>query len=263
MNFSKKIIKISTLLFSLNKKLVQKLFEKSANKKIPSHIAIIMDGNARWAKKKLLPTSFGHKTGSENVKKIVQNCIELKVKYLTIYAFSAENWLRPAEEVSYLMELLDEYLENEAQSLIEKDVKMLVSGDLEGLSEKTRQKIINLENSSKNNQAITLNICFSYGSRQEIIRACKKIAQDILDKKIDQNSIDEKIFSQNLYQNEIPDPDLIIRTAGEKRLSNFLLWQAAYSELYFTDKFWPSFNRNDLIKAIIDFNKRERRYGKR
>ena len=231
--------------------------------KIPTHIAIIMDGNARWARARKLPLQFGHKSGSENVRKIAENCIEIGVKNLTIYAFSSENWDRPKDEVSYLMKLLDEYLERETKPLMEQGVKIIISGNLEKLPESTKAKISEIENRTKDNQALTLNVAFSYGSRQEIIDAAKKIALEVSKGKISVDEIDEELFSQNLYRPEIPNPDLLIRTAGDQRLSNFLLWQLAYAEFYFTPTYWPDFDKKNLLQAIYDFNKRERRYGKR
>lgn len=230
---------------------------------IPAHIAIIMDGNARWAKSKNLPLKIGHKTGSENLRKVAESCIEIGVKYLTVYAFSSENWDRPADEVEYLMKLLEEYLEKETAPLIEKDVKIIISGNLERLSNSIKSKITAIEEKTKNNKALTLNVAFSYGSRQEIVDAAKKIALEVSQGKISVNEINEKLLSDNLYNSEIPNPDLLIRTAGDLRISNFLLWQIAYCELYFTKTYWPDFSKKELLQAISDFNKRERRYGKR
>lgn len=242
-------------------------FKKSSAKnlpqKIPAHIAIIMDGNARWARAKNLPTTFGHKQGSENVRKIAESCIEIGVKNLTIYAFSSENWNRPQDEVDYLMKLLDNYLEKETKPLIEKGVRILISGNLEKLSQATKDRIQAIHDLTKNNQSLNLNVAFSYGSRQEIVDATKKISLAVSEGKISLNELDEKLFSQHLYQPEIPDPDLLIRTGGDLRISNFLLWQVAYCEFYFTEVFWPDFSKNHLLKAINEFNKRERRYGKR
>ncbi|MDX2082407.1 MAG: isoprenyl transferase [Rickettsiales bacterium] len=243
--------------------LKKKISERKLPKKIPTHIAIIMDGNARWAKAKKLPITIGHKTGSENVKKIAENCIEIGVKNLTIYAFSSENWDRPQSEVEYLMKLLDDYLEKETKPLIEKDVRIIISGNLTKLSAATKTRIQSLQDLTKNNQALTLNVAFSYGARQEIVNAAKKISLAVSEGKISLHELDEKLFAQNLYQPQIPDPDLLIRTAGDLRLSNFLLWQLAYSELYFTEVFWPDFSKHHLLEAINEFNKRERRYGKR
>ncbi len=222
-----------------------------------------MDGNARWAKSKGLPLSIGHKIGSENVRKIAESCIKMGVKNLTIYAFSSENWKRPQDEVDYLMKLLDEYLEKETKPLIEQDVRIVISGNIEKLPQQTKDKISALENLTQNNQALTLNVAFSYGSRQEIVDATRKISLAVSEGKISLNQIDEEFFAKNLYQPQIPDPDLLIRTAGDYRLSNFLLWQAAYAELYFTEVFWPDFSKQHLLQAINDFNKRERKYGKR
>lgn len=231
--------------------------------KIPKHVAIIMDGNARWAKAKNLPLKMGHKSGSENLRKVAENCIELGVKFLTVYAFSSENWNRPEDEVKYLMNLLEEYLEKETKSLMEKNIKIVISGNLEKVANSTQEKIREVENLTKNNESLTLNVAFSYGSRQEIIDATKKIILDVSEGKISVDSIDEKTFSQNLYHPEIPDPELLIRTAGDLRVSNFLLWQIAYTEFYFSETFWPDFGKKDLFEAIKNFNKRERRYGKR
>lgn len=233
--------------------------EEITNLKIPQHIAIIMDGNARWAKQKNLPIKIGHKAGSENVRKISENCIELGVKFLTIYAFSSENWDRPQEEVNYLMNLLEEYLEKETKPLIEQGVKILISGNLQKLADSTKKKIIEIEEITKDNKSLTLNVAFSYGSRQELVDAVKKITEQ----KIPAKEINEELISKNLYHPEIPDPDLLIRTAGDLRVSNFLLWQIAYSELYFTETYWPDFDKKNLLTAIQSFNKRERKYGKR
>jgi len=231
--------------------------------KIPDHIAIIMDGNARYAKSKSLPIKVGHKIGADNVQKIANNCIEIGVKYLTIYAFSSENWNRPKEEVDYLMSLLYEYLSKESQELIESGIKIVVSGNLNSVEEKLKNKIRQVEELSKNNSKLTLSVAFSYGARQEIVDAVKKIAIAVKNQEIIIDDINEDLFKKHLYHPEIPDPDLLIRTAGDLRISNFLLWQIAYTEFYFSEKFWPEFNKFELIKAINNFNKRERRYGKR
>ena len=241
------------------------LFSKKTNikdLKIPSHVAIIMDGNARWSKSKGLPTSLGHKEGSKNVQKVAESAIELGIKYLTIYAFSAQNWDRPKDEVEYLMKLMDEYLDKETAPLIEKGVKIIISGDLSKLSSLIQEKIKKIEDLTKNNQSLTLNVAFSYGSREEITNSVKNIAIELLNNNINMEEIDEDLIAKNFYH-QIPDPDLLIRTAGEYRISNFLLWQIAYSELYFTKALWPDFNKKELVNAIIEFNKRERRYGKR
>jgi undecaprenyl diphosphate synthase len=231
--------------------------------KIPSHIAIIMDGNARFAISKSLPIKIGHKMGADNVQKITDNCIEIGVKYLTIYAFSSENWNRPQEEVKYLMDLLYDYLAKESSELMKRGIKIIVSGNLDNVEERLKNKIEQVEELSKNNTKLTLNVAFSYGARQEIVDAVKKIAVAVKNQEIIIDNIDEDLFKKNLYHPEIPDPDLLIRTAGDLRISNFLLWQIAYTELYFSEKFWPEFNKSELLKAINNFNKRERRYGKR
>ncbi|OFW80693.1 MAG: di-trans,poly-cis-decaprenylcistransferase [Alphaproteobacteria bacterium RIFCSPLOWO2_01_FULL_40_26] len=235
--------------------------------KIPQHIAIIMDGNARWARSKGLPLQIGHKTGAENLRKISENCLEIGVKFLTVYAFSSENWNRPKDEVNYLMNLLGEYLEKETKPLMEKNIRIVISGNLEKLSVKLKEKINHIQNMTKNNFGLTLNVAFSYGARQEIIDAAKKIALAVSKGEISVDAIDEKFFAANLYQPEIPpkipDPDLLIRTSGEFRISNFLLWQLAYSELYFTEVYWPDFSKKHLLAAIKNFNQRERRYGAR
>ena len=231
--------------------------------KIPSHIAIIMDGNARFAISKSLPIKIGHKMGADNVQKITDNCIEIGVKYLTIYAFSSENWNRPQEEVKYLMDLLYDYLAKESSELMKRGIKIIVSGNLDNIEEHLKNKIAQVEELSKNNTKLTLNVAFSYGARQEIVDATKKIAVAVKNQEIIIEDVNENLFSNYLYHPEIPDPDLLIRTAGDLRISNFLLWQIAYTELYFSEKFWPEFNKSELLKAINNFNKRERRYGKR
>ncbi len=237
----------------------KKNFEKKFFLKIPEHIAIIMDGNARWAKSKNLPTQVGHKTGANNLQKVCESCIELGIKFLTVYAFSSENWNRPKEEVEFLMKLLEEYLDKETKPLNEKGVKIIISGNSSKISDALKNKIDAVEEITKNNQNLILNVAFSYGARQEIVDAVKKIVAENIPSEL----INEKLISEKLYQPEIPDPDLLIRTAGDYRVSNFLLWQIAYCELYFTEKFWPDFNKNDLLEAIKNFNQRERRYGKR
>ena len=222
-----------------------------------------MDGNARFAISKSLPIKIGHKMGADNVQKITDNCIEIGVKYLTIYAFSSENWNRPQEEVKYLMDLLYDYLAKESSELMKRGIKIIVSGNLDNVEERLKNKIEQVEELSKNNTKLTLNVAFSYGARQEIVDAVKKIAVAVKNQEIIIDNIDEDLFKKNLYHPEIPDPDLLIRTAGDLRISNFLLWQIAYTELYFSEKFWPEFNKSELLKAIDNFNKRERRYGKR
>jgi undecaprenyl diphosphate synthase len=256
---SKKIFHLQLTTYNLQ--LIIFLMDNSLT--IPNHIAVIMDGNARWAKSKNLPLAMGHKAGSQAIKTLVRSAAEFGVKYLTIYAFSTENWQRPKEEVGNLMLLLKEYLAKEVGELIENGVKIVVSGNLENVEKSTIARIKEIEEQTKNNQNICLNVAFDYGSRCEIVDAVKKIVLAKENKEINFDQINEDLISQNLYQPQLPDPDLLIRTAGELRLSNFLLWQLAYSELYFTEKFWPDFSKEDLQKAILDFNQRKRNYGKR
>ena len=229
----------------------------------PKHIAVIMDGNHRWATKRMLPVKLGHKAGAVAIKELIKSALEFQIQYITIYAFSTENWSRSKEEVTDLMKLLQNYLENDVADLIKYGVKILSSGDLLQLDPKIEQKIKIIKDKTRNNQNITLNVAFNYGSRAEITKAVKNIAKDIKDNKIKLSDINEDLISNNLYNPEIEDPDLIIRTGGHNRLSNFLLWQSSYSELYFTDILWPDFGKKDLKNAIDNFNKRKRNYGTR
>ena len=226
------------------------------------HIAIIMDGNGRWAKKRGLPRSVGHKKGAETVKEITRAAGEMGVKYLTLYAFSTENWQRPAEEVETLMGLLREYLKSDLKELQENGVRIIFIGERSMLPADIVEAMRKLENETADNDKMTLCVALSYGSRQEILQAAQKIA--VLAKRgdITPEDIDAKMFSGLLYTKDIPDPDLVIRTSGEQRVSNYLLWQIAYAEFYFTDVLWPDFDRKCLEDIIRDFNARERRYGK-
>jgi undecaprenyl diphosphate synthase len=221
-----------------------------------------MDGNRRWAKKNSKSIPLSHKLGAENAKKIAKAAQELGVKYLTLYAFSTENWNRSPSEVKYLMSLLTNYLKSDKNELIESNMRLNIIGDSNKLSKKLIDNILKLAEKTKNNTGLVLTIALNYGSRNEIIAATKKITQDILDKKLNLKDINDKIFSSYLYTNDLPDPDLFIRPGGEYRISNFLLWQIAYSELYFTEKYWPEFTKEDLKQAIEEFSNRERRYGK-
>lgn len=230
---------------------------------IPKHIAVIMDGNSRWAKKHKLPLKIGHQKGSQAIKTLIQSAIEQRIKYLTIFAFSTENWHRPQEEIDNLMHLMQIYLEKESKNFIKNDIKVLISGSLAKIKTNIREKILDLQDKTKDNNKITLNVAFDYGARTEILDAFKKIISKIEEGQIDKELIDEKLIGQNMYNSSIPDPDLIIRTSQEYRLSNFMLWQAAYSELYFTKTLWPDFNAEDLEMAISEFKTRQRRYGKR
>ena len=225
---------------------------------IPSHIAIIMDGNGRWAQKRNMPRTYGHKQGVETLKDIVEVFIKNKIPSLTVYAFSTENWKRPPKEVKYLMTLFRKTIENEAEELNKQDIKINIIGRRSNLDQKLLEKINWVENLTKDNKRLELNIAFNYGGKAEIIDAVKKINEN-KDKNI--NNIDENMIDEYLYNPNISNIEYIIRTGGEKRISNFLLWESAYAELYFTDKYWPDFTEKDLIKALDEFSKRKRKFG--
>lgn len=231
------------------------------DKKVPKHVAIILDGNGRWAKKRLLPRNAGHVQGSKVVEKICEDAHDLGIKYLTVYAFSTENWKRPKDEVDALMKLLDKYLKNCIERSSKNNMRVRVLGDISALDEKLQQKIVELEEKSKNNTGLNFQVALNYGSRDEMLRAIKSIAKDCADGKLNPEDINEQSVYDRLDTADIPDPDLLIRTSGEQRLSNFLLWQLAYSEFYFTDVLWPDFNKNELIKAIEHYGNRDRRFG--
>jgi len=235
--------------------------EKVLAGKIPEHIAIIMDGNRRWAKQKNLPTKFGHREGALRVTDIVRCCGDIGVKYLSLYAFSTENWKREKQEIEYLMNLLVEFVFKELENLHKNDVKITMMGNMEDLPSKTRKEVERAIELTKNNKTLHLNIALSYGSRNEIVNAVKNIIKDYENNKIDIEEINEESFKKYLFTNDMPDPDLLIRTSGELRLSNFLLYQLAYTEFYFTEVLWPDFNKNELIKAIENYQQRKRRYG--
>ena len=229
---------------------------------ICNHIAIIMDGNGRWAKKRGMPRSYGHKKGAENVVNITRSMKDSGVKYLTLYAFSTENWQRSEDEVQALMELLNNYLDNEFQEIMENDVKIVFIGERYMLSKALQQKIQFVEDKSKNNKSLTLCIALSYGSRQEILATVKKISKLVKNGDLSEDDISQETISSLLYTKDIPDPDILIRTSGEQRISNYLLWQIAYTELFFTDTLWPDFSKNELDEIIKKYSNRERRYGK-
>jgi undecaprenyl diphosphate synthase len=225
---------------------------------VPEHIAVIMDGNRRWAKKRGLSATSGHKEGYENFKKITKACQKMGVKVLTVYAFSVENWKRSKMEVSFLMNLMAESLKKEIGLFKENNIKLNIIGQKEKLPQKTKDAIDRAEEETKNNDDLVLNIAISYGGRQEIIDAVKKIIKE----KINPDKVDEKVIADHLYTANQPDPDFVIRTSGEMRLSGFLPWQTVYSELYFSEKLWPDFKEKDLKKAIAEFRRRGRRFGK-
>ena len=227
-----------------------------------SHIAIIMDGNGRWAAKRGLPRSVGHKKGAETVKEITKAVGEAGVKYLTLYAFSTENWQRSPEEVETLMGLLRQYLKTDLQELQENNVRIRFIGEREMLAADIVASMAKLEADTANNDGLTLCIALSYGSRQEILGAVKKVASLLQKGDLSVDDVDDKMFSDMLYTRGMPDPDLVIRTSGEQRISNYLLWQIAYAELYFSQTLWPDFDKKELTAIINDFKKRERRYGK-
>lgn len=232
-----------------------------------NHLAIIMDGNGRWAKKRLLPIAAGHKKGAETLKNLLSACAKQGIKYLTVYAFSSENWRRPEEEVSDLMKLLKYYLSKELDTLHKNNIRLHVIGDKSALSDELQKKITDAEELTASNDDFHLSVCLNYGARSEITNAARNIAQMALDGKITQDNIDSKIdeqfISSQLYTADIPDPELLIRTGGEIRLSNYLLWQMAYTELYFCDCLWPDFDAGELQKAIDWFEGRQRRFGGR
>lgn len=228
---------------------------------IPKHIAIIMDGNGRWAKQRNLPRSMGHKAGVENIREIVKECSNLGVKYLTLYAFSTENWKRPAEEVNALMKLLVEYLKKEVEELHRNKVVVRSIGEIESLPSICREELKNAYEKTKNNTGLILNLALNYGGRDEILRGIKLLYEDLNMEKIILEDINSEVFSTYLYTKDMCDPDLIIRPSGEQRISNFLLWQCAYSEFWYSDIKWPDFKKEHLHKAIYDFQNRDRRFG--
>ena len=230
--------------------------------RLPRHIAVIMDGNGRWAKGFGKLRIFGHKNGVEAVREVLEGAVEIGVPYLTLYAFSSENWGRPENEVQALMELLVESLNKELPSFQKHNIKLNAIGQLADLPNKCRNTLLQTIEATKNNTDCTLTLALSYGSRNEILHAAKGLVQQALDGKINPEDITEAEFSKHLYTYNIPDPDLMIRTSGEYRISNYLLWQSAYTELWFTEKMWPDFRREDLFQAIYDYQKRERRFGK-
>ena len=227
----------------------------------PRHIAIIMDGNGRWAKRRGLPKIMGHKRGVETVKKIVKACVKLKVRYLTLYTFSTENWSRPKKEVKALFNLLDGFLTSQTKLFHDNKVRFCVIGERDRIDESLRRKIGEIERDTRDYDTLLVNVALSYGGRQEIVNAVRSIAEETKSGILKPGEIDEKIFSNHLYTRDCPDPDLLIRTSGEMRVSNFLLWQISYTEFYVTEKLWPDFSEQDLKNAIEEYKRRERKFG--
>lgn len=230
--------------------------------KIPKHLAIIMDGNGRWAKQKGFLRVVGHESGTKSVREVVEASAEIGIQYLTLYAFSTENWNRPKIEVKTLMKLLVKSLKREIKTLQDNNIKLNSIGNIHDLPKKAHKELLEVIENTKNNTAMTLTLALSYGSREELINVVKELSNKVKNNIISSDSIDESIINKHLYTQNLPDVDLLIRTSGEQRISNFLLWQIAYAELYFTPILWPDFKRSDLYDALIAYQKRERRFGK-
>ncbi len=226
--------------------------------KIPTHIAIIMDGNGRWAAARGLPRLAGHRAGTENLRRVIRACVEFGIQYLTIYAFSTENWGRPKEEVEGLMQIVEDVIDKELRELHKEGVRLRHIGRLEHLNPSLRNKVLGAVELTKNNTRLNLNIAFNYGGRDEIVCAIQAMLQN----GVKAEDVTESLISQYLFTSGIPDPDLIVRTSGEMRISNFLIWQGAYSEWYVTESYWPDFDKEELRKALVEYNRRERRFGK-
>jgi undecaprenyl diphosphate synthase len=229
---------------------------------IPKHTAIIMDGNGRWAEQKGMPRIFGHQNGVTAVKKIVEAANKFNIKYLTLFTFSIENWDRPRSEVDTLMGLLVQTLKDEFEEMFKNNIKLNAIGDLDSLPNEVREELYSIIESTKRNTGMTLTLALSYGGKQEIFKAVKEISDKVKNDIICLDNFDDSVINDHLYTSNLPDVDLLIRTSGEKRISNFLLWQIAYAELYFTDVYWPDFTEEDLEKAIVEYQNRERRFGK-
>ena len=232
------------------------------NVKIPMHVGIIMDGNRRWAKKRGLIPQLGHKEGADNLIKIAEACTKIGIKYLTVFAFSTENWKRSEEEVEYLMNLFINSIRSFKSRSNEKDYRVQLTGDINRLNKELQEEILDVEELTKNNTGLTINFAINYGGRAEILNATKIIANELKNGTINEEDINEDLFNKYVQTKNSPDPDLIIRTGGEQRLSGFLIWQSAYSEFYFTNVFWPDFDKNELEKAVIEYSNRKRNFGK-
>ena len=230
--------------------------------RIPTHVAIIMDGNGRWAQQRHRPRLYGHKVGVESVQEIVECASELGIKVLTLYAFSSENWKRPSGEVSGLMGLLKNYLLSELSKMLKNQVRLVTIGDIRKLPQDVREVLEQTMEETAGNDKLILNLALSYGGRSEIVRAVRRIASRVLEEQLSLEEIDEKLITEHLYSAGLPEPDLLIRTGGEARLSNFLLWQASYAEIYFTETMWPEFRKEAFLKALTEYQGRERRFGR-
>lgn len=230
--------------------------------RLPRHVAIIMDGNGRWAQRRKKPRLYGHKVGADSVRDIVETCREIGIRYLTLYAFSSENWQRPMEEVSGLMSILKRYLEAELPRMQKNDIRLMSIGNRQRLPEVVREVLVNSIEATAKNTQLTLNLALSYGGRDELVRAVKKISRLCQEGHLDIDAISELTIAEQLDTAALPDPDLLIRTGGESRLSNFLLWQLSYAEIYFTDVMWPDFRREVFLQALTDYQIRERRFGR-
>jgi undecaprenyl diphosphate synthase len=230
--------------------------------KLPSHVAIIMDGNGRWAQQRGLERIFGHQQGVTALREVIETAAGLGIRYLSLYAFSTENWGRPDEEVSALMEIMVQSLNNETDTLLKNNIRLMAIGDVDRLAKDVKERLFETINLTSKSSGLNLIVALSYSSRWEITEAARKLCADVINGLLKQDEIEEEVFERYLTTGGIPDPELMIRTSGELRISNFLLWQLAYTELYFTDKLWPDFGKEDFYNAIIDFQKRERRFGK-
>lgn len=235
--------------------------ENTAPVRIPEHIAVILDGNGRWAKKRGMPRTAGHAIGAETFRRVATYCRDIGVKYLTAYAFSTENWKRPPEEVAEIWDLLRQYLEESYERMERDRVKVRILGDREGMPDDVKELLSKIDAKNEHIDGITMSLCINYGSRDEITHAVRSLAESVAAGELSPADITETEISRRLYSDGIPDPDLVIRPSGEVRLSNFLLWQSAYSELYFTDTLWPDFGERDIDRAVEEFNRRDRRYG--
>ncbi|MEZ4778820.1 MAG: isoprenyl transferase [Flavobacteriaceae bacterium] len=238
------------------------LISQINKEKLPKHLAVIMDGNGRWAKKQGLFRTLGHENGTKAVREIVEACAQLPIPYLTLYAFSTENWSRPKIEVETLMKLLVSSLKNEIKTLQDNQIKLNAIGNLEALPKKAHKELLDVIEKTKFNTRMTLTLALSYGSREELIKTIQEISDKVKNNIISPSNIDESVINNHLYTRDLPDVDLLIRTSGELRISNFLLWQIAYAELYFTDTLWPDYRKDHLFEAIINYQQRERRFGK-